>query len=161
MSVVPAVEQLRSGHVGFTPAVASAARQKILDALRIHDLAAELKIELRPKADEFSLRLQTETGSNFAALSFTNRAGGRELRVDAVRAPLSGAPGSPVHLHIFLDGSVLEVFANGTTSLTKRVYQIPSGPLTLKLAGDAELISLDAWQMTPISRDRLTGSLCS
>jgi hypothetical protein len=31
----------------------------------------------------------------------------------------------------------------------------------LKLRGDAELTSLDAWQITPISKDRLTGSLCT
>jgi sucrose-6-phosphate hydrolase SacC (GH32 family) len=66
--------------------------------------------------------------------------------------------GSPVRLHVYLDGSVLEVFANETTSLTKRIYQIPSGPLTLKLEGAAELTSLDAWQMKPISKDRLTGT---
>ena len=81
--------------------------------------------------------------------------------MNTVTAPLPGAAGSPVHLHLFLDGSVLEVFANGTTSLTARIYQIPSGPLRLKLEGDVELVSLDAWQMTPISKDRLTGSFCS
>jgi hypothetical protein len=56
---------------------------------------------------------------------------------------------------------VLEVFASGTTSLTKRIYRIPSGPLRLKLGRKAELASLDAWQITPISKDRLTGSLCA
>ena len=30
---------------------------------------------------------------------------------------------------MFLDGSVLEVFANETTALTARIYQIPTGPL--------------------------------
>jgi hypothetical protein len=62
---------------------------------------------------------------------------------------------------MFLDGSVLEVFANETVSLTARVYQIPAGPLRLKLEGNAKLMSLHAWQMNPISKDRLTGSLCS
>jgi len=89
-----------------------------------------------------------------------NKTGGRELRVNTVTAPLSGAPGSPVHLRAFLDGSVLEVFANGTTSLTARTYTIPSGPLRLKIEGEAELTNLDVWQITPISKDRLTGSMC-
>jgi hypothetical protein len=62
---------------------------------------------------------------------------------------------------MFLDGSVLEIFVNRTTSFTKRIYRIPSGPLTLKIDGDAELIALDVWQMNPISKDRLTGSRCS
>jgi hypothetical protein len=62
---------------------------------------------------------------------------------------------------MFLDGSVLEVFANETVALTARVYQIPSGPLRLELEGDATIASLHAWLMKPISKDRLTGSLCS
>jgi len=62
---------------------------------------------------------------------------------------------------MFLDGSVLEVFANGATALTARIYQIPASPLRLKLEADSELIFLDAYQMTPISNDRLTGSSCS
>jgi hypothetical protein len=62
---------------------------------------------------------------------------------------------------MFLDGSVLEIRANDTTFLTARIYQIPAGPLRLKLEGNVELISLYAWPMTPISKDRLTGSLCS
>jgi hypothetical protein len=62
---------------------------------------------------------------------------------------------------MFLDGSVLEVFANDTVALTARVYQIPAGPLRLKLEGGVTLAALNAWQMKPISQDRLTGSFCS
>jgi beta-fructofuranosidase len=161
MNVAPAVQQLRAGHSGIARDVSSTARQKIIETLRLHDVAAELKLEFRPQVDEFKIHLQSETGENFATISCANKSGSRELRVDAVSAPISGASGSPVHLHIFLDGSVLEIFVNRTTSLTKRIYRIPSGPLTLKIDGAAELIALDAWQMNPISKDRLTGSLCS
>lgn len=64
-------------------------------------------------------------------------------------------------LHLFLDGSILEVFANGGTALTARVYQIPLGPLRLKLDGNAEIISIHVWQMQSISNNRLTGSQCN
>ena len=138
-----------------------ALRQKTLDSIRIHDLAAELKLELVPKADKFSIHLQSETGQNFARIAFANKSGKRELRVNDITAPLPGAVGSPIRLRLFLDGSVVEVFANETTSLTARIYQIPSGPLRLKIDGDAELTNLDVWQMKPISKDRLTGSLCT
>jgi beta-fructofuranosidase len=161
MNAAPAVQQLRAGHSGIARDDSSTARQKILDGILIHDLAAELQLEFRPKMDDFKIHLQPETGDNFVTVSCANKSGGRELRVDTVSAPISGASGSPVHLHMFLDGSVLEIFVNRTTSLTKRIYRIPSGPLTLKIDGDAELIALDVWQMNPISKDRLTGSLCS
>jgi beta-fructofuranosidase len=160
MEVTPAVQQLRAAHTSIAYDASSTARQKLLQTLRLYDLAAELKLKFHPKTGEFDIRLQSESGENFITISCANKSGSQELRMDTVSAPLSRASGSPVDLHIFLDGSVVEIFANGTTSLTKRVYRVPSGPLTLKLGGDAELTSLDAWQMSPISKDRLTGSLC-
>jgi hypothetical protein len=56
---------------------------------------------------------------------------------------------------------VLEVFVNGTTALTARIYHVPKWPLRLNLQGAAPVDSLDVWQIRPISKDRLTGSLCS
>lgn len=160
MEVAPAVQQLRAAHTSVTNDGSPTARQNLLEKLRFHDLSAELKLEFRPKTEEFEIRLQSESGEPFVTISCVSKSGELELRVDDVSAPLSGASGSPVQLRIFLDGSVLELFANRTTSLTKRIYKIPAGPLVLKV-GDGELTSLDAWQITPISNDRLTGSLCS
>jgi hypothetical protein len=57
---------------------------------------------------------------------------------------------------VFLDASVLEVFANGTTVMTVRVYRVPSGPLRLSFDGEAKINSIDVWQSQPISKDRLT-----
>jgi len=159
-SVAPVAENLRGDHTGTTRQTSAAARQKTLDALRIQDLSAELDLELQPRADEFSLHLHSEDGIDFATISCANRSDRNELRINSVAAPLAGPAGSSVRLRLFLDGSVLEVFANETTALTARIYQVPSSPLRLKLEG-AELATLDSWQMTSISKDRLTGSLCS
>ena len=112
----------------INPDAGSTARQKIFDAFRIHDLAAELILELHPKAEAFALHLQSEPGESFATISCSNKSGGRELEINGASASLSGSTRSPVHLHVFLDGSVLELFANGTGSLTKRIYQVPSSP---------------------------------
>ncbi len=161
MEVAPVARQLRATLAAINPELNPALRQKTLDSIRIHDLAAELKLELVPKADKISIHLQSETGQNFARIAFANKSGKRELRVNDITAPLPGAVGSPIRLRLFLDGSVVEVFANETTSLTARIYQIPSGPLRLKIDGAAELTNLDVWQMKPISTDRLTGSLCT
>jgi beta-fructofuranosidase len=159
--VAPLARKLRTAHTGINPDHTPAARQKILDTLRIHDLAAELELRLQPKGNDFSLRLQSENGADFATIAFVNQSPSRQLRVNTVTAPLTGEAGSRVHVHLFLDGSVLEIFANATTAVTARIYQIPSGPLRVRLEGNAELTNFDAWQITPISRDRLTGSLCS
>jgi len=153
----PAIQILRGAH---NIATASAIRKKDLDGLRISDLCAELQLKLHPKADGFTLRLQSDRG-DFVTIESANHSGSRELRLGTAVAPLPDVAGSSINFHMFLDGSVLEVFANGTTALTARIYQIPSGTLRLKLEGNAELASLDAWQINPISKDRLTGSLCS
>jgi len=154
------VRRLRGVHTSIHPEHNPATRKKNLDTVRIHNLAAELEVQLLPKADKFALRLQSDLG-DFATIACSEQSGSRQLHVNTVTAPLPGVAGSPVHLHAFLDGSVLEVFVNGTTSLTARIYQIPSGPLRIKIEGDVELTSLDIWQMTPISNDRLTGSRCA
>jgi beta-fructofuranosidase len=160
MCVAPAAKQLRAAHSGIAQESSSAAREKQLEGILLHDLAAEVELEIRPKGDDFRIQLQSDTKENFVTISCMKASGGRELRVDNVSAPVAGAAESPLRLHLFLDGSVLEVFINGTTTVTKRVYRIPSGPLRVKLEGNAELLSFDAWQMNPISKDRLTDSLC-
>jgi len=160
MSIAAEAQQLRGAHVGFTPETTLVARRKLLDSFRIDDLAAELVLEFRPKA-AFSIQLQSENGTAFATISCTDRSGSREVRINNVRAQLSGNSESALSLHLFVDGSVLEGFINKTISLTARIYRIPVGPLRVKIEGDAELVSFDAWKMISISKDRLTGSLCS
>jgi beta-fructofuranosidase len=160
MNVAPAAQRLRSVNAGIASNPTPGARRRIFDTLRIHHLAAELNMELTATADPFSIHLNSDDGENFATISCTTKSGSRELRVNSVTAPLSAAPGSSLHLHLFLDGSVLEVFVNRTTALTARIYQIPSGPLRLKIGGSAALAKFNAWQLAPISKDRLTASLC-
>ena len=161
MDVLPALEQLRDApfYAERRPHVAT--QKLLLDTLRIHGLSAEIQIECKAKPDSsFSLRLQSESGEAFATIIHSNRSGGAELQVNGIKAPLTGDPTQPVRLHLFLDASVLEVFANRTNAITARVYKIPPGPLRLVLEGGAELTDLQAWQIRPISADRLTGSLC-
>ncbi len=67
--------------------------------------------------------------------------------------------GEPLRLHIFLDGSVVEIFANDRFCLTARIY--PADPRSTGIAlhavgGTATMASFDAWEMKPISPDRLT-----
>ena len=157
--VAPPAQRLRAAHSAIPATMSPAGKAKKLDAFRIRDLAAELDLQLQPKSDNFALRLQSD-GGDFVTISCSAQSGRRELRVNNVAAPLGENTSARVAMHLFLDGSVLELFVNGTTSLTARIYKIPAGPLHLKLES-AELVSLNAWQLTPISKDRLTSSLCS
>ncbi|MGH2562481.1 MAG: GH32 C-terminal domain-containing protein, partial [Thermomicrobiales bacterium] len=77
-------------------------------------------------------------------------------------ARIDRSPDEPLRLHVFLDGSVIEVFANGRASITDRIY--PSRPDSLGVgllarAGRATLTSLDVWEMDSIwtSEDHAPG----
>jgi hypothetical protein len=65
---------------------------------------------------------------------------------------------SELTFHLLLDGSVVEFFCDDWHALTSRIYRQPSGPLHLQFGeGDqAALRQLEAWQLRPISSDRLT-----
>ena len=67
--------------------------------------------------------------------------------------------GQPLTLTVFLDGSVVEVFAHGRTCLTGRIYPTRSDSLGVGIfakEGQARVKSLVAYEMKAISRDRLT-----
>jgi beta-fructofuranosidase len=161
MDVLPALRKLRHAHTSLPRQATPEDRKKMLDSVSIQDLAAEVSLEFRPKAGQpLTLGLQSEDGQTFATISFSEKAGVRQLAVNELTAPLSGSGDSPIRLHLFLDGSVLEVFVNGTTTLTARIYNAPNWPLHLMLQGDAPVDVLDVWQIHPITKDRLTGALC-
>lgn len=71
---------------------------------------------------------------------------------DTQTAFLALDAGEPLRLHLFLDRSVIEIFANGRACLTSRVY--PTRPDSLRLSfcaqgGDARLRA-DIWQAQAI-----------
>lgn len=77
---------------------------------------------------------------------------GENPTVTAQEAPFSLTKGELLTLRVFLDRSILEVFANRRQCLTQRIY--PTRPDSLGVAlfaegGDAEVESLAAWDMAP------------
>jgi len=70
--------------------------------------------------------------------------------VQAQEAPFELRPGEPLRLRIFLDRSMLEVFANGRQCVTQRIYPTREDSLGVSLfarGGSALVRSLDAWDM--------------
>jgi beta-fructofuranosidase len=56
-------------------------------------------------------------------------------------------------LHVFLDRSVLEVFANDSTAISTRIYPVRSDSMGLKLfchEGNAQVESCDIWKLKSI-----------
>lgn len=58
-----------------------------------------------------------------------------------------------LRLHVFIDRSILEVFANGRLCLTSRIYPTrpdSTGVGLFSTGGSAMLRSMDVWSMNPI-----------
>jgi len=73
-----------------------------------------------------------------------------DVQRDIQAGPLPLAPGEPLLLHIFVDCSVIEVFANHRLCMSSRVYPSRSDSLGVGLfasGGNAQLKSLDVWEM--------------
>ena len=68
-------------------------------------------------------------------------------------APFKLGEGEPLRLRVFIDKSVVEVFANGRQCLALRVYpgREDSVGVSVRAQGsDAVLRFLDAWQMKSV-----------
>ena len=118
--------------------------------------ALEIVAEMSGRANELGLRVYDDVPIVY------NRARQR-LSVGAAKSSLDGnltlAPNEPLRLDVFLDASVIEVFANGRLCVTERVYTRPGmrlGVAVTASGGPARVQSLTAYEMKPISNDRMT-----
>ena len=72
--------------------------------------------------------------------------------INEVRSsPLNLAEGEPLKLHVFIDRSVLEIFANDRTCLTVRIYPSMYDSTGIGLfarGGTVNVLSLDVWRLS-------------
>jgi beta-fructofuranosidase len=154
--VSPKAAKLRAKPFSLpTAAASSAERLRALRELRIGNLAGEISLRIRPAP--FSMNL-TDGDQSFLKITFDPARSGSELVVNGLAAALPARNNQELAITLLIDGSVIECFVNGTTCLTTRVYQIPVKPLHVDIAENSlvNVLSLQAWQITPISVDRLT-----
>ena len=156
MRLAPAAAKLR-GKAFTLPASTTppAERLRALREFRIENIAAEISLRVRPVA--FSMGL-TDGQQMFFKITYDPAKTGGELSANGAAAALSVGKDQEVAITLVIHGSVVECFANGKTCLTTRVYRIPAGPLSVDVPepGLRNVVSLQAWQMTPVSPDRLT-----
>jgi sucrose-6-phosphate hydrolase SacC (GH32 family) len=77
---------------------------------------------------------------------------GENPPVTAQEAPFNLASSEPLHLRVFLDRSILEVFANRRQCLTQRIYPTRADSLEVLLVsqgGVIEVEALEAWTLAP------------
>ncbi|MBX3441426.1 MAG: GH32 C-terminal domain-containing protein [Planctomyces sp.] len=70
----------------------------------------------------------------------------------ATSAPCAHPADQPLRLRVFLDGPLLEVFANDELCLTQQVFPLLPGSVEVRAfarGGSGRLIEADAWEMRP------------
>jgi beta-fructofuranosidase len=167
MEPLPGLNRLRTHHHRISPAVvseflavSSAAGSSMEIQLKIDPAGAErggISVRRSPDGAEETRIAYEPVTHNVVLTTFRSsldpHAGG-----GTYRSTLELRPGEDLRLTIFLDASVVEVFANGRACLTGRVYPTRSDSLGIGIfaeSGRAQLKSLDLFEMKAISRDRL------
>jgi sucrose-6-phosphate hydrolase SacC (GH32 family) len=82
-----------------------------------------------------------------------------QVSIDGTQLPVSLDEKADLELHLYIDGSVIELFVNKQAACTKRVYRPGNSAHDLRLqwAGKtSSIVNLSVWNMAPISADRLT-----
>jgi beta-fructofuranosidase len=175
---LPRVLSIRTdGKLGIDPAVQTRAlrqgRQNFLNIAipdgkpaRVPAVSGdclEIHAEIDPgDADEYGIQLccspDLVENTPIVHNRSLNRLSGAQPRASE-NGNLMLAQGETLRLTIFVDCSVIEVFANGRACLTERVYTSKPGNTGVSLyskGGSAKVRSMQVYEMKPISNDRLT-----
>ena len=92
------------------------------------------------------LTISTETNPDGSKLTVN----GKTIEIPPTKHPLRD-------FSLFLDASVAELICDNRHAITTRIYRKPNGPVKISSATDEKnLYQLSAWQLNPISPNRLT-----
>jgi beta-fructofuranosidase len=170
MAAAPEIAALRGKHQHFEGLLIAPGSFSLLKSVRGDSL--EIQAEFEPGASEavgLTVRCAPD-GNEQTSITYKRTSG--KLLVERERSSLSpdverGTQGGPLalaedeklKLQVFLDASVMEIFANDRACLTSRIYPSRSDSLGIGVfaRGDKALLkALDVWEMRPISANRLT-----
>ncbi|MEI7900855.1 MAG: glycoside hydrolase family 32 protein [bacterium] len=171
---VEELKTLRFNPVKLENVAIPANGEKLLPGVQGRAMELEAVIDPR-QAREVGLRvLRSPNGEEQTTISLSMHAWAwpwtsnkRELMIDVSQAsfnpdvasrspevgPLYLEDGEPLRLRVFIDRSIIEVFANGRQCLTLRAYptqQDSTGVSVFARGSDANLVSLEAHQMRSI-----------
>ena len=124
----------------------------------------ELDLEMTAKdARQFGVKVCCSPKGEEQTLVYYDAAE-KKLKVDTMKSslvegpktveagPLELRPDEPLQLRVFVDKSVVEVFANGRQAVMRRIYPSRKDSVGVKLfsvGGAANVATLEAWDMMP------------
>ncbi len=157
MTPIPEIEKIRGAHQHFSGAAVKA---------HFAELALDIEAEFTPpETGECGLSLvyqpEAKERVEFAYDRANQQLAVRHVLIDQYglakaqtqTMPHELAPGEALELRVFLDGSAIELIANGRTSLATRVYPLGHVEISVETLGaNDSLRALDIWEMPSIWR---------
>jgi beta-fructofuranosidase len=114
--------------------------------------AGEIELALcRARSGEEETRLTYEAGSRSLVLDTTRSSLSPDCPGGITRGTVTPNGDGLLRLHLFLDRSVLEVFAHGTVASARIYPTLDGADMVLRArGGEAHVHSLDVWQLVSI-----------
>jgi beta-fructofuranosidase len=173
ITIAPVAEKLRQHEQKLQLKPSKAGAKDLQSDQNLKSACGEILCQVKSGSTPFTLDLldphppteapkdptvAVQTQISFLSIRYSH-ANPKEMVVDQQRVPIQLAPDEPLTLHFYIDGSVIELFVNNQTTYTKRFYYPgPTAPeIAVNITGNAaDVTRLSMWQLTPISKDRLT-----
>jgi beta-fructofuranosidase len=128
-----------------------------METAKLESLSFELNWTSDSKPWNFSLK---DSADVWLTLNFATTETGARVTFEKyfMEIPASSAKNGRFNFRMIVDGSVVEILCNEFEAWTLRNYRKPNGPLTAMpfISEDAKFVLGEAWQLKPISKDRLT-----
>jgi beta-fructofuranosidase len=158
--VAPAVKTLRQAVQTLQVSNNEEQNRLTIASMHINNCCGEIACVAKATNEIFGISLFGDTSSRVPWLAVRfNPAHSGQLLMDENPLPVELGKTAELDLHFYIDGSVIEVFANNRLAYTKRFYY--SGGLapraSIAVTGKTtDIRELSMWQLSPISGDRLT-----
>ena len=163
INVAPVVDTLRRNQQSVAITPDENKNRRHIAGLSLENCCGEILCTLPTNAGPFSLSIFGETAQgqpapDWMTLRFAPDARDH-VKVDNQMVPLDLGHSDQLEIHMYVDGSVAEIFLNRQAAYTKRFYYHGSQAPKVRVRIDgntAKLRNLSLWQIAPISPDRLT-----
>lgn len=160
VDVAAGLKQLRGREQRVTLMPSQGNDQPAITALPIDGCCGEIVCLVRDTAAPFELSLcdSAKTAASWLTLKYDPQESIRAL-VDGHSVSVPRSENEGLRIHLYIDGSVIELFLNERVAYTKRFYYAGARApgVCLKWEGKTtDIEKLTVWQLQPISTDRLT-----
>ena len=161
MAPVKELEHLRANEKSWNSITLGSGETKALEG--VSGISCELSIEIEAgSAQACGVKVRASGDGQEETLLYYD-AGAKELVFDSThsgdagrkvieRAPFELKAGEPLKLRVFVDKSVVEVYANDRQAIGRRVYPTRPESVGVKLfssGGEARFTAVKAWEMMP------------